>query len=62
MQTEIENNCLVIRIPREPPRPSSTGKTLIVATTGGNVETTAMVDGKPVIVGLNAYIRKGPTA
>ncbi len=37
---------------------SSSGKTLIVASTGGNVVTTATIDGKPVVVGLNAYVRK----
>ena len=32
------------------------GKALIVASTGGNVQTDVEVDGKPVFVGLNAYI------
>ena len=36
----------------------ASGKTLVVATTGGNVATAATVDGKPVIVGLNAYVKK----
>jgi len=59
METSIENGCLVVRIPLEsPPRPSSTGKTLLVATTGGNVLTTAKVDGKAITLGLNAYVRK----
>ena len=40
-------------------RPSKSGKTMLVASSGGNVTTTAMVDGKPVTVGLNAYIPKG---
>jgi len=57
MKATIENGELVIRIPvQDPPRPSKTGKTLIVATSGGNQATAAVVDGKPVIVGLNAYI------
>jgi hypothetical protein len=37
--------------------PSSTGKTLVVASSHGNQPTTATIDGKPVIVGVNAYIR-----
>ena len=49
---------LVIEAP-VPLRPSKSGKTLLVASSGGNVTTTAMVDGKPVTVGLNAYIAKG---
>lgn len=57
MQVTIENKELVIRIPIEnPPRPSKTGKTMIVATSSGNVTTSCLVDGKPVVVGLNAYI------
>ena len=58
METKIEDNFLCIRIPLHAPRPSATGKTLLVASTGGNVVTTATVNGKPVIVGLNAYVRK----
>jgi len=58
VEAKIENNELVIRIPLEKPKPSSSGKTLIVASTGGNVQTDVLVDGKPVFVGLNAYIKK----
>jgi hypothetical protein len=59
VKVTIENGELVIRIPVEnPPRLSSSGKTLIVATSSGNKATAATVDGKPVIVGLNAYIAK----
>ncbi|MCX6345651.1 MAG: hypothetical protein NT018_11365 [Armatimonadetes bacterium] len=58
MQAKIENNELVIRISLEKPKPSGSGKTLIVASTGGNTQTDVMVDGKPVFVGLNAYIKK----
>jgi len=39
-------------------RPSKSGKTMLVASSGGNVSTSAIVDGKPVTVGLNAYIAK----
>ena len=38
------------------PRPRQ-GKTLVVATTHGNQPTDVTVNGKPVIVGVNAYIR-----
>lgn len=58
MQAKIENNELVIRIPLEKPELSSSGKTLIVASTGGNVQTDVEVNGKPVFVGVNAYIGK----
>ena len=57
MQVTIEGKELVIRIPLEnPPRPSKSGKTMIVATSSGNVTTSATVDGKQVVVGLNAFV------
>ena len=59
MTVEIKNNKLVITIDMNPkPIPSSTGKTLVVASSHGNQATTAMIEGKPIIVGVNAYIRK----
>jgi len=52
----VENGNLIIRIPLQDPKPSKTGKTLLVASTGGFQKTTAEVDGKPVTVGVNAFI------
>ncbi len=49
---------LQIKIPVSTPRPSASGKTLVVATSGGNQVTSVLVNGKPVIIGLNAYIQK----
>ena len=58
MTASIKNNKLVIEIElNETPTPSATGKTLVVASTHGNTPTTAQVNGKTVIVGLNAYIK-----
>jgi hypothetical protein len=57
MTVEIKDNKLHIEIDLEKPTPSSSGKTLVIASTRGNAVTTAMVDGKPVIIGLNAYIK-----
>lgn len=56
MEVKIENGYLVIRAKLETPTPSSSGKTLVVASSRGNMKTTAMVDGKPLTIGLNAYI------
>ena len=57
MKVTIENNELVIRIPVEnPPRPSKSGKSLIVASSSGNVTTSCMVEGRPLVAGLNCYI------
>ncbi len=57
MKVEIKDNKLFIEIDLEKPTRSSSGKTLVVASTHGNMVTTAQVDGKPVTVGLNAYIK-----
>lgn len=56
MTATIEKNELVLRIPMQKPTPSASGKTLVVASSRGNVTTTAQIDGKPVVVGVNAYI------
>lgn len=55
---KVENGKLIIEIPMQAPAPSSSGKTLVVASSHGNQTTTAMVDGKPIVIGLNAYIKK----
>jgi hypothetical protein len=57
MTVAIKGNKLCIEIDLEKPTPSSSGKTLVVASTRGNIVTTAEVDGKPISIGLNAYIK-----
>ena len=57
MNARIENGQLVITLPLTTPTRSATGKTLSVASSHGNKVTTCTVDGKPVIVGVNAYIK-----
>ena len=57
MEVTIKDNKLVIEIELTEPTPSSSGKTLVVASTHGNMVTNAMINGKPVIIGLNAYIK-----
>ena len=60
MTAKIVGNKLVIEIPlNSVPILSSTGKTLVIASSHGNKTTDAKVDGKNVVVGLNAYIPKG---
>lgn len=39
------------------PHPSKSGKTVVVATTEGNKKTGQSIDGKEVILGLNAYVK-----
>lgn len=57
MKAIIKDNVLHIEMPLQSPRPSASGKTLVVATTGGNLTTSATVNGRPVTIGLNAYIK-----
>jgi hypothetical protein len=57
MTVEIKNNKLCIEIDLEKPTPSASGKTLVVASTHGNTVTSAEVNGKPIIIGMNAYIK-----
>ena len=57
MSVKVEAGCLVIRLPLQTPAPSASGKTLVVGSTHGNVRTDCMVNGKPITVGVNCYIR-----
>ena len=57
MKVEIKDKKLYIEIDLEAPTPSSSGKTLVVASTRGNTVTTAEINGKPLTIGLNAYIK-----
>lgn len=55
-----EGDMLVIRIPIQVPTPSSSGKTLVVASTRGNQRSGVQIDGKDVFVGVNAYVFAEP--
>jgi hypothetical protein len=58
MNARIEGSNLVITLPLQTPRPSASGKTLVVASSGGNVTVQgAAVQGKPLTIGVNAYIK-----
>jgi hypothetical protein len=56
MTAEIKEGMLIISLPVQTPEKSKTGKTLVVASSHGNQKTSAMVNGKQVRVGVNAYI------
>lgn len=53
---EVTEDVIIITLPRQTPTPSASGKTLVIASTRGNVRTDEMVDGRPVTVGANVYI------
>ena len=57
ISVEVKGKQLVITADiSEPPVPSRSAKTLVVASTRGNVTTAARIQGRPVVVGLNCYI------
>ena len=58
MDVKIENGKLIISIDLQEPTPSASGKTLVVATTHGNMVTQCVINGKNVVIGLNAYMKK----
>jgi hypothetical protein len=58
MDVKIENGKLIISIDLQEPTPSASGKTLVVATTHGNMVTQCVINGKNIVIGLNAYIKK----
>lgn len=58
---KVENGKLIVELPLDPnPKPSSTGKTLVVASTHGNFRTSTNdpATGKPITVGVNAFVKK----
>ena len=59
MKVTLENNVLTIVIPCDKPVPSKSGKSLILASTRGNQKTDLTIDGKVLIVSLNAYVSAG---
>jgi len=61
MKVSVEKGELVIKLPMNDEKNlpmSKTGKTLSVASSSGNKPTSVTVNGKTVIVGVNAYIQK----
>ncbi len=57
MKAEIKNNELIITLPVSP-RTSKSGKSMVIASTGGNINTAVEYDGKTVVIGVNAYVKK----
>jgi hypothetical protein len=53
---DTKKKLMTIVIPMQEPTASASGKTLVIASTHGNVGTGVKLDGKEVKIGLNAYI------
>lgn len=56
MEVHVDGDTITITLPILK-RPSKSGKTTVTASTNGNKVSDVLVDGKPVIVGVNAYIK-----
>jgi hypothetical protein len=52
-----DKKVLIITIDTQAPVPSKSKKSLVLATTHGNQASGVNVDGKALIVGVNAYLR-----
>jgi len=57
MEATIKDGKLIISLPISE-RPSKSGKTLVVASSNGNIQTSLTHKGKPVTIGVNAYISR----
>jgi hypothetical protein len=57
MNIKIENGKLFIVIDLQEPTPRASGKTLVAATTHWNVATECIIDGKPLVIGINKHIQ-----
>ena len=57
LEAKIIGKKLVVTIDLQELTPSASKKTLVLASSHGNQPTALIVEGKPVTIGLNAYIR-----
>ena len=58
MDVKITADTIIITLPiLKPLKESKSGKSLVVATTHGNIATSATLQNKPVVIGVNAYIK-----
>ena len=58
VRSRLKNGVLRLEIPLQEPRPSGSGKTLVVATTHGLKGTGIEYHGSEIIVNANAFIEK----
>lgn len=56
MKATVKDGTLILEVPLTSPRPSASGKTKVVATTGGFVQLDAQAGGKPIKLNLTATI------
>lgn len=56
MKSKIKNGNLMIELPIEKPRPSATGKTLLIASTRGVKRSSSRYNGRTVSIVANAFV------
>ena len=57
-KAEVKDGKLIITLDLDQTgKPSASGKTMVHATTHGNIKTGMEVNGKPLIIGVNAYTK-----
>jgi hypothetical protein len=57
ISVEIKDKKLVITADIDEPKKSASGKTMVIASTHGNIVTPAQYQGKPIILGMNCYFK-----
>lgn len=58
LSAKLEGTVLKLELQCQKPSPSATGKTLVVVSTHGNVKVPGvLVNGQPLTIGLNGYIK-----
>jgi len=55
MSVKVEGKSLVITLPVSR-GVSASGKSIVIASTRGNIKTGVIVEGKELVIGVNAYI------
>jgi hypothetical protein len=61
METKIKNGVITISMPLQKPKKSTSGKSLVVATSRGKQQTALTVDGMAVSVVANAFLELDQT-
>lgn len=54
---DTKKKTMTVTMPLGKPTPSASGKTLVIASTRGNLKTGVKYEGKEITLGLNAYIK-----
>ena len=53
----IEGRAVIITLPIEGPTPSASGKSMVLASTRGNLTTSTEWEGRAIVMGVNVYFK-----